>query len=204
MQSEPFETQLEQIRQLLSLLQGEIALLEESYRSSLATLRADDLTGLLRREAFLIEFECLSRRAFERGQKVGVVVIDIDHFKSINDRYGHSAGDAVIRQVAGQIRNRAGHEGLAARWGGEEFVLALVGSESQILSQAEQLRTQIQNQQISFSSTLILRCTVSVGVKIESPRKGTHPDLCFEQVFSQADAALYEAKESGRNQVRAA
>ncbi len=203
MNSESFDTQIEQIRKLLSLLQGEIALLEESYQSALSVLRCDDLTGLLRREAFLSEFDLLTQKARTHGQKVGLLVIDIDHFKKINDQFGHSVGDRVIQRVSRKIQQFTRHQGIAGRWGGEEFVVALSGSESQIIAQAEHLRKEIAQPEFGFSPH-DCPCTVSLGVRVENFGSGFHGRELFDEVFSKADAALYEAKESGRNQVRAA
>ena len=156
----------------------------------------DPLTGLKNRrymDSFL-KMECdLIKR-----QSVGgtLVVVDIDHFKRVNDIYGHNAGDTVISAVANRLENRLRDSDVACRWGGEEFVLFLHNTSGhRAFSTCEELRTLIQQHQVEFESRS-LSVTASFG--ITSLQTEDSP----QSVFARADKALYQAKTMGRNQVQ--
>ena len=156
----------------------------------------DPLTGLKNRrymDSFL-KMECdLIKR-----QSVGgtLVVVDIDHFKRVNDIYGHNAGDKVISAVANRLEKRLRDSDVACRWGGEEFVLFLHNTSGhRAFSTCEELRTLIQQHQVEFESRS-LSVTASFG--ITSLQTEDSP----QSVFARADKALYQAKTMGRNQVQ--
>lgn len=156
----------------------------------------DPLTGLKNRrymDSFL-KMECdLIKR-----QSVGgtLVVVDIDHFKRVNDIYGHNAGDKVISAVANRLEKRLRDSDVACRWGGEEFVLFLHNTSGhRAFSTCEELRTLIQQHQVEFESRS-LSVTASFG--ITSMQTEDSP----QSVFARADKALYQAKTMGRNQVQ--
>ncbi len=156
----------------------------------------DPLTNLLNRRAL---FELFENR-FENAQKEGVelsgIMVDIDEFKSVNDRYGHSVGDEVIRFVARKLMSTARFGDLSARYGGEEFCLILPGSNLQdALAVAERLRITVRTDfRAQFSLDIDL--TISLGVaSLEGP-EDTANDL-----MNRADKALYAAKTHGRNRV---
>ena len=126
------EASLEEIRNLLSHLHGEITVLEESYTQVLQVLRKfeeiaeiDDLTGLLRRKAFFRRWDAILGACEKLNENCGVILIDIDHFKKINDTAGHAVGDEVLRIFAERMTQNLRSFDLVARLGGEEFVVLL-------------------------------------------------------------------------------
>lgn len=153
----------------------------------------DQLTGLLNRRALFQAFggKIVSPRR-------AVVIFDLDHFKQVNDRYGHATGDEVIRLFASVLRESLRENDTAARLGGEEFVMILSGITP---DQARQVAERIAHAFAALrvdTPTGLLTCTVSAGIGF--------PDAAgslFEQVLSRADAELYEAKRAGRNRVEA-
>lgn len=146
----------------------------------------DDLTGLLRRDEFFHRLETMSAQA--HGGAVSVILVDIDNFKSINDTEGHLVGDHVLHRVAKVIKRciRAGAE--VGRFGGEEFILALVASPQRAKVLAEALRQQIQRE---------VNVTVSVGVATAAAAANGE----IRRMVGRADHALYEAKQTGKNRV---
>ena len=152
----------------------------------------DPLTGMLNRGALQARLPEIAAQAAVNGQPVGLVVLDLDRFKAINDGHGHAVGDTVLREVAYRIRKQLRAYDLAYRLGGEEFLVLLPGAGiDQAVAIAEQLR-----EAIGCEPMVGLLCTVSCGVS--SSRPGL---LDYEAAFADADRALYEAKSSGRNRV---
>ena len=126
---------------------------------------------------------------------VGVIMIDVDHFKAVNDQYGHPVGDVVLRIVAQRLRASVDARLLLARWGGEEFILVGLGLESaEVLAHAEQARDVVGANPFATGIDQIVAVTVSAGCAV-----GTLAG--FSAVLAAADGALYEAKRSGRNRV---
>ncbi len=155
----------------------------------------DPLTSMLNRGALQNRAAELAQQAPVARQPVGVIVGDLDRFKSINDAHGHAAGDAVLRDVAYRLRKNLRAFDLAYRLGGEEFVVLLPGADARIAeSAAEKLRAEL-----AGAPCAGLLVTMSFGVSASAPG---HFD--FEEVFAEADRALYEGKAAGRNCVRAA
>ena len=151
----------------------------------------DQLTGLLNRRALFDRFG----RAPLAG--AAVVLVDLDHFKSINDTHGHEAGDLVLREFAELVRHLVRPEDSAARIGGEEFVLLLAASSNERACDiAERLRAAFAAR-IAALAGISLRATVSIGVALVDDRG-------FEVALSEADAALYRAKDLGRDRVELA
>lgn len=158
--------------------------------------RTDRLTGLHNRGYWE---ECLAHE-FARHRRyhsmAALVMFDIDHFKSINDTYGHQAGDQVIQAVAEVMREQVRDTDYAGRYGGEEFVILLpdVGSRAAGLL-AERLRLGIEALQVSYEGQTI-PFTISLGVADLS-----HPTEQYQQLIERADQAMYVSKENGRNQI---
>ncbi|OLV16393.1 tetratricopeptide repeat-containing diguanylate cyclase [Deinococcus marmoris] len=153
----------------------------------------DALTGLPNRRAFNAALAGLSPT-----QQVSVVLCDIDHFKSVNDRFSHLVGDEVLRQVAALLRGRVRQGDLLARYGGEEFVLLLTGaSEAATLELCEDLRRTIESYDWSTVRPEF-RLTMSVGAAIAHLNPAA---LTAQDVVQAADDALYAAKDGGRNRV---
>jgi diguanylate cyclase (GGDEF)-like protein/PAS domain S-box-containing protein len=157
--------------------------------------RYDELTGLLNRKEALDRLEQLRGRAFRVGHEVAILFCDLDRFKDINDRYGHAAGDELLRVTAGRLRSNTRQCDLVARLGGDELLVVLDGVHDldEAKRVAEKLRRQVA-EPIAFGDQR-LAATVSVGVTVARPVE--HVDV----VIARADAALYEAKHSGRDQV---
>ncbi len=153
----------------------------------------DPLTGLLNRASLSARFDELVQQATVTDSAVSVVVFDLDHFKAINDRHGHSHGDVVLRDVADITRNQLRRFELTYRLGGEEFVVLMPGVElAEARDVAERLR-----QAIHLGRPGGLEVTASFGVAATRD-----PDTMFEDLFADADGALYRAKFEGRNCVR--
>jgi diguanylate cyclase (GGDEF)-like protein len=172
--------------------------LERGLMGELAT--RDGLTGLKNRGAFDDYFPRLWQQALRDRRPVALLLIDVDHFKAYNDRYGHQAGDQALRRVAQVVQGFARRPlDIAARYGGEEFVIALFDLGSDYVREiAEQLRKAIHGLSlIHEDSPTALYVTASVGVSIVVPRQ----DRSHEGAVQLADEALYSAKRTGRNSV---
>jgi two-component system cell cycle response regulator len=209
-QEELLEAALEQLADFTSLVGTEkhdqvpAALLEENGRLKcrvqdlIKETSVDALTGVFNRNwlnAKMNEVQAVSRL---HNAEFGIAVIDIDHFKDVNDRHGHRAGDAVLREVAQALSSVTRKDETIARYGGEEFVLLLEHASHQGMEAVgEQLRSTVENTSIDFEGTPI-PVTVSIGIAHGMPLENN--DFCKE-VFARADAALYEAKHNGRNRV---
>ncbi len=128
-----------------------------------------------------------------------VLMLDIDHFKRVNDEHGHDAGDRVLQQVAGQIMSHVRGGDFVFRYGGEEFLAVLAAiDEERAQAVAEKVRRRIADLDIPLSGERSIRVTVSIGVAANDG----HPD--YQRIIERADKALYSAKESGRNRVATA
>lgn len=156
----------------------------------------DALTGLPNRRALSLALDRALAEERKRGGSLACVMLDIDHFKSINDEHGHAAGDEVLRRFARVLRSCLRDGDLSGRWGGEEFAVVLRGKGSaDFVSVAERIRRACaETQMVAADPTW--RVTVSIGLA-ESGAGGAHPD----DLMRRADEALYEAKNSGRNRV---
>ena len=202
---------LEGIRHLLSHLQMEITQLESEYQDVVRALRClskenerDELTEIYRRKAFLERLQSW----LGSGETVGVLVLDIDFFKKMNDQHGHLTGDAVLRKL-GKLLKTLPERCLAGRWGGEEFVVAVKGSDVEVMAVAEWIRRKVErmrglvvagtSSESQLAAQVYWKITVSIGAASTSFFKRDAQTL-----IQAADEALYEAKHRGRNQVRAA
>jgi diguanylate cyclase (GGDEF)-like protein len=156
----------------------------------------DSLTGLLNRRAFeyLLGRECQRLQRF--GEHFSLLILDIDHFKRINDRLGHAAGDAVLTAVAQTLQNHAREVDRVARFGGEEFCVLLPRTTDEgALQAAERFRTAINNTVVAWSDESI-SVTISTGLAT-----ALQSGESLEELLRRADLALYQAKTEGRNRV---
>lgn len=161
--------------------------------------RVDELTGLLNRARIFQLGQRKLESAIAHNKPLSVFIIDIDHFKQVNDTHGHSVGDEAIQKVANAILSHVRKTDLVARVGGEEFVgvLSDIALDAAI-SILERCRQHIESLVIPTSSSTI-SLTVSIGVTQLQPGKNAEHTL--ESLVKQADNALYQAKSSGRNQI---
>jgi two-component system, cell cycle response regulator len=157
----------------------------------------DPLTGLFNRRYMGEALDRELRRAEHGGQPVSMVMLDVDHFKRLNDTSGHQAGDELLTHIASILQARTRREDIACRYGGEEFLLILPGAPMEAaLRRAEELRQVIRETTIEHRGRPLGRISVSAGVAC-FPEHGTTAD----ELLRAADAALYRAKELGRDRV---
>ena len=151
----------------------------------------DPLTGLPNRRAFDERFSQLVDIAKRSNEEIGLMLIDIDHFKQVNDQHGHEVGDKVIQQLGRGLLQLARAADIPCRIGGDEFQLAAIGTSASGLGKlARRLQKYLQQQ----GKKLGVSCTLSIGIAttLQSP---------LEELFKSADTALYQSKEAGRNTV---
>jgi diguanylate cyclase (GGDEF)-like protein len=174
-------------RLLLDLAMRRYADLEDlAYR--------DELTELPNRRGAGRQLDVLLSRARRHDEDLAILLIDADHFKAVNDNCGHVAGDVVLREIARRLRDRVRREDLVARWGGEEFLLAMPETSSEGAAiVAESLRRAIAETPIAADGQT-LEITVSIGVAAWAR------DDC-DDLIRRADSALYAAKAAGRDRV---
>ena len=185
-------------------LENKVHELEHEIRALHKDLMHDALTGLKTRNYFDHEAKKLyqtctgasqgSRREWFGFRNMSFVFLDLDLFKNVNDRYGHFAGDEVLKVVANAIKQGVRKSDIVARWGGEEFIVALVGArEKAAHKKAESIRQSIEN--LKFEDMPELVVTASAGVS------SSERNLTYEDAIARADKAMYAAKENGRNRV---
>jgi diguanylate cyclase (GGDEF)-like protein/PAS domain S-box-containing protein len=161
----------------------------------------DDLTGLANRREILEQLErALERRRDRRGQApLSVLILDLDHFKRINDGHGHAVGDRVLRQVVDVVEGRRRSEDRLGRLGGEEFLLILDGADAdEAYRAAERIRQGVEEAQMDLGGGLVTQLTVSIGYA-----QALAEDRRASDLLERADRALYHAKHLGRNRVSA-
>lgn len=174
--------------------------LRSDVRQSMEMALTDGLTGLFNRHYLETHARGLMEKAGQSHQPLSVIMIDIDHFKSINDTYGHDAGDEVLREFSRRLRASVRGIDLACRFGGEEFVVVLPETDLAIAEQVgERLRKKVAATPFALGGTDPIMVTTSVGVAAR--QEGDHLP---EQVMKRADQALYRAKREGRNRVSSA
>nr|WP_225561182.1 GGDEF domain-containing protein [Comamonas sp. CMM02] len=160
----------------------------------------DFLTGVLARRALMERGQKLLTRLEEEGQQVAMLMVDIDHFKAVNDRYGHSQGDVVLQEFAVLARDALRPEDLIGRMGGEEFAIMLPRTtHDQALLVGQRLCERLREHVFPLPNQGQMRITLSVGMHSVSC---IGPQDSMEHLLSKADEALYVAKNSGRDQVR--
>jgi diguanylate cyclase (GGDEF)-like protein len=187
----------EKLVKTIKELEGKVHVLEDR-------LNHDKLTSLKNRgyfeeksKAFLVNTEKIkqdNRRQWTGFNDISFLFFDIDHFKKINDTYGHDIGDEVLKKVADLLKSSLRVGDIVARWGGEEFVAILFGAkEKDAKTKAEEIRKKVE--EMSFDNPADLKITMSIGVAEFEIGKN------FEDMVKHSDEALYKAKETGRNKV---
>jgi diguanylate cyclase (GGDEF)-like protein len=158
----------------------------------------DPLTGLFNRRYLVGQAPRLWRQARRDGTRVAAMMLDLDHFKRLNDAYGHAAGDAVLRAVAASLGATVRPTDVLARTGGEEIVvLGLVGDPDEAARLAERLRTAVATSRTADGHAV----TASIGIALTRPVDGEDPTDGLWRLIDRADAAMYEAKQQGRDRV---
>lgn len=156
----------------------------------------DPLTSLANRRYFMERIAEELEEHYANGTSVHVLLCDIDHFKWINDLYGHLAGDAILKGFASLVNQVLKHTHTIARFGGDEFIISLVGmTTEQVLEKSNELRLAVQEYQFMYENIRIPVC-ISIGVAVASPQADD-----INGLVGWADKALYEAKKQGRNKV---
>ncbi len=178
-----------------------LLMLQQWRRSEGRLLRlgtTDGLTGLYNRRSILEMLQREGSRARENGEPLAVGLLDLDHFKRINDHLGHLVGDRVLRAVADALRDQLPDDGRVGRFGGEEFLVVLPGADApEARAWMQNLRRAIQNLSLEDDDGQALPVTVSAGLACDAG--GNRPEA--DALVSMADDALYQAKHHGRNKV---
>jgi len=157
----------------------------------------DPLTGVANRRVIWEQGERRAAQLSQRNAAMAVLMIDVDHFKSINDRWGHDGGDQILIAIADTLRRNIREKDMLGRVGGEEFMVLLqYGDESAVRETAERLRYAVENEAIFLPSGDPWHCTVSIGYCTS-----TRSEAKWKEVVVAADRALYAAKREGRNRV---
>ena len=155
----------------------------------------DPVTGLVSRRFGELHLQTLIQAVSERTTTLGLLYLDADHFKDVNDRFGHKTGDAVLRMVSQTLAGSLRREDIPLRWGGEEFLTLLPGIDHAGLAVvAERVRMLVENSWIQQGETQI-RVTVSVGATMAVPTDSP------EDLVDRADRLMYASKRAGRNRV---
>ncbi len=170
--------------------------LDDVQRTLKKQATTDELTGLKNRRVIMKRLEEESERSTRLSEPLCIMIIDLDHFKRINDSYGHPFGDFVLKRVAHLVRDSMRRYDLVGRIGGEEFlVVSPVTGLNEAVALAERIRGRIMNETFHEGDVQI-SVTLSVGLTILTPG-----DQCVDDLLKRADIALYKAKEQGRNRV---
>ncbi|HEY8577129.1 MAG TPA: PleD family two-component system response regulator [Devosia sp.] len=171
--------------------------LRESVSNTMALAITDDMTGLYNRRYFDRHLGMMLNRAQVQERDMALMILDIDHFKSVNDSYGHDVGDAVLREFATRLKRNIRGVDLACRFGGEEFVVLMPDTDIvQAELVAERVRQSISERVFEVNAGRPLAVTVSAGVTLNESDADTP-----ETLIKRADVALYRAKREGRNRV---
>jgi len=186
------EDEVRRIRRTLEIKEIELkAVLAQSHEIS----NTDVLTFLPNRRKIIVDLQEEVIRAARYNTPLSISMVDIDHFKQVNDTYGHAAGDETLRAIAARLREQIRHPDTIGRYGGEEFLIVLPNSElSAAQEQASRLCNHIRNLQVEAIKQKLISITVSIGVA-----QFKYGQENWEQFLHRADTAMYAAKNSGRN-----
>ena len=195
----------EEVNELNQSLQLKIESATQKLRDANARLehlaKSDHLTELANRRHFEKTLNELLSQSEETREPLCLMLIDIDNFKEINDRYGHAAGDAVLIQIAPILKMNMRPNDLVARYGGDEFVIQMNCAAEVGMTRAREIRNYLQNYEFDWQGIKI-RATVSIGLlHPDSKGGGNVANYNFETLLQKADIAMYNAKKKGRNTV---
>jgi len=175
--------------------------LRHNYEQSLSMALTDSLTGVFNRRYVSAHLPRLLERSLESQKPVAILMFDIDHFKAVNDTYGHGVGDEVLKEVAARTNRNLRNFDLVARYGGEEFIVVMPDTDREAaVAVAERLRCRVGDEPFPVSAPVgAITVTVSIGVAVVDSTGDTD-----DAILKRADDALYQAKRSGRNRTVAA
>ncbi|MCX8069994.1 MAG: diguanylate cyclase [Thermodesulfovibrionales bacterium] len=184
--------EFDELNNQFNIMIGEIRQRDEQLTNLAVT---DSLTGLNNRRNAMEKMRDMTNRALRKKEYLGIILFDIDHFKKINDTYGHLVGDMVLKEIASLLLNCARDYDIAARIGGEEFLLLCDNSDcAATLSIAERIRHRVENHNFICDDNCLFKVTVSIGAYALIT-----DNVNIEQIYKVADDALYKAKRKGRN-----
>ncbi|HSM51994.1 MAG TPA: GGDEF domain-containing protein, partial [Thermoanaerobaculia bacterium] len=188
--------------ELLNLLGHHVATVFENARL-FESATFEGLTGILRREAILEELERELQRALRYRRPLALALADLDHFKEVNDRHGHLAGDLLLKRAAQALASPLRSTDAVGRFGGEEFLVVLPETDlAGAAVVAEKLRQVVEALAVTLEDGSVLRITVSIGLAAVDPQAEWSPSAL--ELLGEADKALYRAKGAGRNRVEPA
>lgn len=191
-EEETVHGQMSMLLRLVNFIQATTKDLEEANGQLAEMADRDGLTKLYNRRKIEKMIRENIQKAYGEHRPVSGMLLDIDHFKRVNDRYGHETGDTVLEEVAACLQKDTGTDGIVGRWGGEEFVIMLNhADEEETVRLAEKIRSDVEK--LKFDS--VEKVTVSIGVITVLNEKQE------ENIYGRVDAALYRAKHEGRNRV---
>jgi two-component system cell cycle response regulator len=171
--------------------------LRHSVNQTMAMAVTDDMTGLYNRRYFERHLGVMLSKAQTQGRDMALMILDIDHFKAVNDTYGHDIGDSVLKEFATRLKRNVRGVDLACRFGGEEFVVLMPDTDvRQAESIAERVRQSVAERSFEAGAGRMIGVTVSAGVTLNESLTDTP-----ETLLKRADVALYRAKREGRNRV---
>ena len=194
--AEQYDRQLRRLEKLARIsdrYQNSLRELSEALKD--AALR-DPLTGLGNRRFLMERIKEESERASRKEVPYSLVILDVDHFKSINDQFGHEAGDTALSRIAHAIQDAIREYDLCGRWGGEEFLILLPETPLEFARQVtERVRQSIEELDFAFLEHGSPRITASLGLTLH------HPGEAYSETLNRADSALLQAKSAGRNRI---
>jgi two-component system, cell cycle response regulator len=172
-------------------------LLRQSYEASISLALTDSLTGLYNRRYLLTYLQGLMEGVENRRKPLCILLIDVDHFKLVNDTHGHGVGDKVLRSLADSMTGNLRNVDMVARIGGEEFVVVMPDTSIAVAGRvASRLLSKVAAEPVAISDGLSIPVTISIGIAMRVEDVDT-----IETFLARADGALYKAKHQGRNQV---
>lgn len=196
LRQETINEEMQSLQQNVNRMKKEIDLVQEKRKALEKEVLIDQLTGVANRRAFKRRLKEELQRYQRYQHYFSMLLFDIDHFKGINDRFGHWAGDKCLKELIKRIKPMLRESDFLARWGGEEFVILLAGTDMEnAAAVAERIRKAVENTRFVYHKQEI-SFTVSVGVS-----EVMAADVSQETIFNRVDKAMYEAKRRGRNQV---
>jgi len=173
------------------------SLLRQSYEASISLALIDSLTGLYNRRYLLTYLQGMMAGFENCGKPLAVLLVDVDHFKRVNDTHGHGAGDEILRSLADRMTGNLRNVDMVARIGGEEFVVVMPDTNLSVAGRvAGRLLEKIADRPFKISDDLSIPVTISIGIAMRDDTSDT-----IETFLARADAALYKAKDQGRNQM---